>query len=95
MTFNLADIYFATGQDEKAEREYLKISDIEFYYSKKINQRFSILVRKLGRDRRTPKPGRIIHINDSGPIPIPVPTPVPIPLPDDAPVLISVPNPSP
>ena len=93
-TFRLARFYSATGKYEKAEREFLKIYEIDYYYSEKIEREFIILARKLGRDKRKPK-FRKGYINEPMPQIITLPPPMPIPLPDNAPVWIPIPNPKP
>lgn len=95
LAYKLAINYFMFGENEKAEREFLKISEIDFYYSKKIDQNFQVISRKLGRDKRNPSHQRGVTRNAPIAQPVPVPSIVPIPLPNNPPVRIPIPNPTP
>lgn len=98
-TYKLGVIYLITGENEKAEREFLKISEIDFYHSKNVDKHFDKLISKLGRDKRNPERwhGRVVTNAPGAPVlrAIPVPSISPIPLPNNPPVLIRIPNPTP
>jgi hypothetical protein len=95
MTFELANTYLALGKNEEAEREFLKISEIEFYYSKQIEKQFQLLSRKLGRDKRNRARRRGVPTDVPVARPMPAPTIIPVPLPNNPPVRIPIPNPTP
>lgn len=95
VTYKLATTYFSFGEHEKAECEFLKISEIDFYHSKQIEKQFQVLSRKLGRDKRNPARQPSVFPNAPIARPVPVPSIAPVPFPNNPPVLIPIPNPNP
>lgn len=96
LTYKLANTYLLVGDYEKAEHEFLKISEIDFYYSKQVEKKFELLSRKLGRDRRNPDRLRATPVNAPvAPRPMPVPPIIPVPFPNNPPVRIQIPTPVP
>ncbi len=92
--FDLAYGYFQLKHYEKAEREFYNISDLNFFYTEKVNDFLEKLAVKLNRpNRRTKRP----NIPDNPPVPrqISVPSVVPVPFPNNPPVLIPIPNANP
>ena len=96
VTYDLANSYLAIGDDEKAEREFLRLVDVDFLYSKKVEEQISKLDSKLGR--HTPNPGRKKSAFDKNP-PVAVENSVrkiePIVPTENPPILIPIPNPTP
>ncbi|MGI8639073.1 MAG: hypothetical protein ACR2MG_03885 [Pyrinomonadaceae bacterium] len=100
MTFKLAENYMLTKQYKKAEDEFYKISDIDFYYSKRVDDQLRELAGKLHRpNRRTKRLPDLSNIPVARELPPSPPPPSLIytasPLPGNAPVLIRIPNPNP
>lgn len=94
ITYKLANTYPVIGELEKAEREFLKITDLEFYYTEQVEEQFNKLVKKLGRDKRNPKQ---LQSGSQPPIPRPIPAPtiISVPSSNNPPVVIPIPNPNP
>lgn len=94
IVFDLANSYSWSDKYEKAEREFLKIADTEFYHSRDLRKRLREVGERLGKSypnlkdpvRYIPPPTFRIH---------PVPHFTPGPALGPAPVPIRIPNPNP
>lgn len=98
MTYKLANSYMSAKEFEKAEDEFYKISDVDFYYSKQVDDQLRELANKLHRpNRRTKRKPDLSNIPVARPLPSQPPPPIytASPLPGNAPVLIRIPNPNP
>jgi hypothetical protein len=95
ITYKLAITYPVLGESEKAEREFLKITDLDFYYTEQVEKQFRELARRLGRDKRNPARQPSAFPNAPHGRVIPVPSISPVPFPNNPPVLIPIPSPTP
>ena len=92
--YELGYLYSEMKDYEKAEEAFFEISDIDFYYSKKVEKHLWELSGKLKRP--SPRSKRPLDLSNM-PVarPLPVPTVRTGPLPADAPVPRLIPNPNP
>lgn len=101
ITFELAEQYAFQNEHAKAEQEYFKLIDLDFYYSKKVKSELARLAVKLGRPTplsKHPLGAPLTVLPPDAPTlrPIPPIKAVVNPTPSGPPpVLIPIPNPKP
>ncbi|HEX8195600.1 MAG TPA: hypothetical protein VF571_05260 [Pyrinomonadaceae bacterium] len=97
IVYDLASIYFDKGENEKAEREFLRVARINFYHSKRVRDGIMEVARKLNRITPADRPaGRLTTLPPDAPIVGPATMPIgPTGRPQgNPPILIPIPSPT-